>query len=140
MLFPLLFTFATSAGSSRRSERDFEAEPQSAPRARSFVLSKVGNQDEELAMRLSILVSELATNAILHAGTVFKVIVLQDGERIRVSVHDLSPAPPVMKSFGQDQPTGRGLVIVDSMADKWGVESENNGKTVWFELATGTHG
>jgi anti-sigma regulatory factor (Ser/Thr protein kinase) len=140
MLFPLFVTSAASAGSSRRSERDFEAEPQSAPSARRFVLSKVGDQDEELTMHLSTMVSELATNAILHAGTAFKVIVLQDGARIRVSVHDMSPAPPVMKSFGQDQPTGRGLVIVDSMADRWGVESENNGKTVWFELATGTHG
>jgi anti-sigma regulatory factor (Ser/Thr protein kinase) len=88
----------------------------------------------EVSVRLAALVSELATNAILHAETPFSVIVSRDSSWIRVSVRDGSPAVPVRKDYGPQHPTGRGLMIVESMADRWGVDTDADGKTVWVEI------
>jgi anti-sigma regulatory factor (Ser/Thr protein kinase) len=133
MLFPLLF-LGVSDLDPGRIERRFPARPESARAARNFVLSTVMTGEEEAEMRLSTLVSELATNAILHARTPFKVRVEHDGSTIRVAVSDESPEAPAKRSYGPEHPTGRGLLIVESFADRWGVVSEGEGKTVWFEL------
>ncbi|MGH8928741.1 MAG: ATP-binding protein, partial [Acidimicrobiia bacterium] len=80
------------------------------------------------------LVSELVTNAVLHARTPFLVKVTVAPDLIRVSVTDGDRTQPLMKQHGLSDPTGRGLRIVDAMADRWGVDPDVDGKTVWFEL------
>lgn len=119
-------------------ERGFPARPDSASAARRFVLEAAPIEHEDDRSRLTTLVSELATNAILHARTPFKVKVSRQRRQIRVDVTDGSSAPPVRKVFLGHQPTGRGLVLLESLADRWGVDVlDGDGKTVWFEIDEG---
>lgn len=83
---------------------------------------------------LSVLVSELASNAILHAQTEFTVRVRDAAEVLRIEVADRSTDAPTRKDYGPDAITGRGLQLVQSVADRWGVEVDGEGKTVWFEF------
>lgn len=84
--------------------------------------------------RLVLLVSEIATNAVLHARTPFSISLGRAGNRLRVAVEDASEQLPVQKQYGRTDPTGRGLLLVDSLASRWGVDRKPNGKVVWFEL------
>jgi len=111
-------------------------EPTSAGMARRFVASSLvaGDEVAELAV---LLVSELASNAVLHARTPFELVVEDDGRRLRVEVHDDSSALPTLKDYVAESITGRGLHIVAASADNWGFEARERGKCVWFELAYG---
>ena len=82
----------------------------------------------------AMLVSELATNVVLHARTPFTVEVRRSGETVRVCVLDQSPVRPRTRDYGTDATTGRGMRLVASLASDWGVEVQDGGKTVWFEL------
>lgn len=81
-----------------------------------------------------LVVSELATNSVVHAGTPFSVSVSCDGVAIRISVHDRSLTRPIVRDTGPTAPSGRGLRLVAAVARDWGVESAPDGKTVWAEL------
>ena len=111
------------------------ADAVSVPAARRFVrdrlvdLGAVGACDDAEA-----LVSELATNAVLHARTPFTVEVSRQGETVRVRVLDASPSPPRVRDYGTDATTGRGMRLVAAMSSDWGSESQSGGKGVWFEL------
>jgi anti-sigma regulatory factor (Ser/Thr protein kinase) len=115
-------------------ERRFPPESRSASAARAFVLAAGWSDDAENNLRLATVVSEVVTNAILHARTAFVVTVFLKGQTIRVAVRDNSAALPVQRDFQDHQPTGRGLHIVEALSDRWGVSEEPEGKTVWFEL------
>ena len=119
---------------SQTAEREFSPTPDAAPAAREFVVALGGFADSDSLLRLKTLASEIVTNAILHARTPFSVVVTGDAVRIRVAVRDQSAALPVKRDYASDQPTGRGLHIVEALADRWGVEPEGDGKTVWFEM------
>jgi anti-sigma regulatory factor (Ser/Thr protein kinase) len=123
----------------RGVEMEFAPEPESVARARRFVADALRQAEpsEDVGMRVTALVSELASNAVLHARTEFRVIVKPGRSSIRVAVKDSSPNKPVRKEYGILDPTGRGLVVVESMADRWGVEPADDGKVVWFEIDTG---
>lgn len=82
------------------------------------------------------LVSELATNAVLHAGTTFSVGLTLDDDRLRLEVKDGSPAHPIVRNYGDDATTGRGLRLVVQLSEQWGVEPEKSSKTVWCVLTT----
>lgn len=88
-----------------------------------------------------LVVSELVTNAITHAASAPTVEVGCGGEppRVRVAVSDNSPALPARRTPSEVLAGGRGLTIVDSVADRWGVSlHRGDGKTVWAEI--GLHG
>ena len=82
-----------------------------------------------------LLVSELVTNAVRYAEIdVIQVGVRTDG-RVRVSVTDESPETPRQQSPGLDEPGGRGLMIVDQLAQSWGVDPlPGDGKRIWFDV------
>ena len=87
----------------------------------------------------ALLLSELATNAILHARSDFSVIVRYDGDTIRIEVGDGSQAEPTPGRLDPlDKPGGRGLVLIDAMASAWGILRTARGKRVWFELPVPT--
>ena len=80
------------------------------------------------------LVSELATNAVIHARTPFTLVVSRIEDAVRVSVHDGSAVLPRRRAYGLDAATGRGLRLMSTMSSDWGIDAEAGGKVVWFEL------
>jgi phosphoserine phosphatase RsbU/P len=84
-----------------------------------------------------LLTGELVTNVARHVGSLVTVRAVRRRSRIRVEVDDDCPTPPVLKHPAPLAPSGRGIVLVDSLADRWGTEVRDGGKTVWFELDVG---
>jgi anti-sigma regulatory factor (Ser/Thr protein kinase) len=116
------------------------AAPESIAVARRFVVAALSEAHADSAADdAATLVSELATNALLHARTTFTVEVELIGEVVRIGVLDLSAAVPRVRDYGSDATTGRGMRLVATMSTRWGVERNDEGKVVWFELpAQGT--
>ena len=120
-----------------RAELSLEPAATSARQARRFVsetLTLWG--DEPLVDCAALLVSELVTNAVIHARSAVGLVVSHAGARttVRVEVRDASARPVRLSSFDNDSVSGRGVALVDALAARWGVESESSGKLVWFEL------
>jgi two-component sensor histidine kinase len=85
------------------------------------------------------MVSELATNCIRHGRTSFDLVIERSPDEVRIEVTDHGSGEPMMRFPGPDEPTGRGLQIVDMLSGRWGVAHESaNGKTVWFTLSAPT--
>ncbi len=83
-----------------------------------------------------LLVSEVVTNAILHARSDVYLEVLDRGDVARVEVRDSSPMPPRLHRFAVDSATGRGMRLLDQLSLRWGAERADDvrGKIVWFEV------
>ncbi|MET8701978.1 ATP-binding protein [Kitasatospora sp. NPDC004723] len=96
--------------------------------------------DEQLAVFEDVLlmVSELVTNACLHApGGPRELRLHWDTVRLRVEVSDASPVPPRLRPpAGPGQPGGHGLRVVDRLARAWGSRPEGAGKSVWLEVSS----
>jgi len=115
--------------------RSFPCSAASAGQARRFVDAVLVEADlEPLGYATTLLVSELVANAILHAATGVDVVVRPNRPGLRIEVHDGSPQLPMRKHYSAMSGTGRGLVLVQRMASRWGVEPTTTGKSVWFEL------
>jgi anti-sigma regulatory factor (Ser/Thr protein kinase) len=85
---------------------------------------------------LLLCLSEVVTNAVLHAGPPIQVKGgVLESKKIRVEVSDGSKASPVQRHPAHSSPTGRGLHLLDSLTSDWGVDITSVGKTVWFEIA-----
>jgi anti-sigma regulatory factor (Ser/Thr protein kinase) len=113
----------------------FAASTQSVPAARRFVLVALREMDASGACDdAAALVSELATNAVIHARTPFTLVVNRVEDAVRVRVHDGSVVLPRRRSYGLDAATGRGLRLISTLSSDWGIEAESGGKVVWFEL------
>lgn len=111
------------------------AVPESISVARRFVAAALHDVHAGAAVDdAATLVSELATNALLHARTTFTVEVALVGDLVRIGVVDLSPAVPRVRDYGPSATTGRGMQLVARMATRWGIERSDDGKIVWFEL------
>lgn len=114
------------------------AEPEQVAEARRLVagyLRDQGDEDGEVAV---LLVSELVTNAILHGRAPLELRAQAAGSGLRVEVYDQDPStPPVLRhDVDLTEPGGRGLQLVDTLADRWGWTENDHGKVVWFELDT----
>lgn len=86
-----------------------------------------------------LLTSEIVTNAVLHAGphsplSAIVVNLTQTAGTTRVEVVDGDIALPVVGSGEVDKQSGRGLLLLDALADSWGVSAGSDEKAVWFEL------
>jgi PAS domain S-box-containing protein len=113
-----------------------EPMPQSARRARQLVTDVLDEAGQlELTDAATLLVSELVTNAVLHARTGMDVSVFASSQGVRVEVTDHNPLPPQRRGYSTAATTGRGLAMVDMIAERSGTETGGDGgKTVWFEL------
>lgn len=116
----------------------FPAHAASVPAARSFVTEALAGAPDELSSTAGLLVSELATNAVRHAGTpsfVVDVDVSADGWT-RVAVTDTGMGHPIPRTPDPTVEHGRGLQLVAILADRWGAHRRRatQEKTVWFEL------
>ena len=91
--------------------------------------------DADLADAAGLLVSELVTNAIVHARTDVTLRVTIRRGVLRIEVADGSPVVPTPRRTSALAGTGRGLQLVDRLANRWGVQKSRGGKTIWFELS-----
>lgn len=111
-------------------------------RARGFLKDVLDRSEEHpLVDVASLLVSELVTNAVLHAASAVELTVRCQQGRVRVEVADASPATPQRRTYKEEATTGRGLEMVELLAEQWGVDtSAGGGKAVWFEVSgAGSH-
>jgi anti-sigma regulatory factor (Ser/Thr protein kinase) len=118
-----------------RSTQTFEPEPLTVPAARNFVAAALQAWGQDVG-DAPLLVSELATNAVLHARSEFTVTMELFESYLRVEVSDGNSRPPVLAHVPHDAYSGRGMALVDALSSSWGVDLHaEQGKTVWFEVA-----
>jgi anti-sigma regulatory factor (Ser/Thr protein kinase) len=118
--------------STTSQELRLSPEPAAARAARALVRSAVPAARREDAC---LAVSEIVTNAVLHAREPIILRVLVNGTVVRVEVQDGSPVTPAISLLDPaGGVTGRGLVLVAAVTDAWGVEEVPDGKIVWFTI------
>lgn len=119
------------------------ADPAEVGRARRWARSRlIGsgmNDDEPLAETLILLISELVTNAVVHTGCPAVLRMLfgsgaAEAGTVRVEVADTSARPPCPRHAQGEDTNGRGLELVDGLADRWGWQPEGSGKRIWCEV------
>jgi anti-sigma regulatory factor (Ser/Thr protein kinase) len=106
--------------------------------ARRYLASRAAAWPAGLLDLVALLASEVVTNAVLHGHGPVELFLEDDGIRLKVEVSDGEPGPlpwlPGRPAYGHK--SGRGLLIVDSLADRWGCRPHSTAprKIVWFEL------
>lgn len=113
-----------------------DATPRSISTARHAVLQLLDplQVPVEVAEDVMLLVSELVTNAVVHAGTAVHVSACAEVGRILVAVGDDDPHhAPRRSERGAMATSGRGMRLVELLASSWGVEMRDSSKSVWFE-------
>jgi anti-sigma regulatory factor (Ser/Thr protein kinase) len=132
----LVLRVPTRTGTASSASADLPLDA-SAPRlARRFlgeVLAAFGRGD--LVDAGTLLVSELVTNAVLHGVAPLRVTVEPGASHVRVAVADAGDGRPELQHVEPDSTRGRGILLVDEVADRWGVDDlPSGGKAVWFDL------
>ncbi|KAB1139594.1 ATP-binding protein [Streptomyces luteolifulvus] len=121
------------------SFRVFPEDPAAVPKARRLLLSVVRGWNlpltDETQDDLELLSSEVIANAVLHTTGPCSVTVRWTGVRLRVGVTDTAPGLPAPRSRELYAESGRGLLLVASVAASWGSARTATGKVVWFEVA-----
>ncbi|MGW2177114.1 ATP-binding protein [Streptomyces sp. NPDC001732] len=108
--------------------------------ARSRLIGSGIRDDEPLAETLILLISELVTNAVVHTGCpavlrmLFGSVSGSGTGTVRVEVADASCRPPQQRHAEGEDTNGRGLELVDGLADRWGWQPEGAGKRIWCEV------
>jgi anti-sigma regulatory factor (Ser/Thr protein kinase) len=111
-------------------------EPASASRARQLARDRLRVVcPPDVLDTVALLVTELVTNAILHARTPMQLELVAHPDHIRLCVEDASPQHPQVRHYDSAAVTGRGLALVEQLATSWGVEPTPSGKAVWCEIA-----
>ena len=91
---------------------------------------------DALAEDAELAVSELVTNALVHAGTPVEMLAHVDQGFVRIEVVDGSVHLPRVREYASTAGTGRGLKLLDRTVDRWGAHRTGPGKVVWFELSS----
>ncbi|MFB7369654.1 ATP-binding protein [Streptomyces sp. NPDC056222] len=121
-------------------------DPAEVGRARRWARSRLAGSgigdDEPLAETLVLLISELVTNAVVHTGcpAVLRMLFGEgcpEAGTVRVEVADTSDRPPLPRHAQGEDTNGRGLELVDGLADRWGWQREGAGKSIWCEVDRG---
>jgi anti-sigma regulatory factor (Ser/Thr protein kinase) len=115
---------------------DVPALPQSAGPVRRALRDLIpSSAGQDLRDTAALLVTELVTNAARHVGGVLRVRAAMRTDVLLVEVSDTSSLLPQLTGLPSlDSESGRGLVLVDALADRWGADLLPTGKRVWFEL------
>jgi len=109
------------------------AEASSAGKARKALRAvMIAEGFEARVTDAELAISEVVTNAVLHGREPVTLRIKIEGDGIRVEVHDGSPVSPAFSMIDPTAVTGRGLMLVSAVADCWGVDPDETGKTVWF--------
>ncbi|GHG13266.1 ATP-binding protein [Streptomyces filamentosus] len=125
-----------------RCSRTLPSAPQSAAVARSLVRTALETwqmSDTDAIDTALLIVSELVANAVEHAntdGSSLRIIVTRaEPGRIKVGVTDFDRTPPIPATADANQEHGRGLALVNEVAEEWGVTLYRWGKQVWASIA-----
>jgi anti-sigma regulatory factor (Ser/Thr protein kinase) len=114
------------------AQESFPPELSSVTEARRFLRRALDTWDAQgWEWSASQVLTELSTNAVIHARTAFEVELDFDGTVLKICVADGSPRLPVQRSYSDQATTGRGVSVIGTLAHSWGVETRANGKTVW---------
>jgi anti-sigma regulatory factor (Ser/Thr protein kinase) len=114
----------------------FGADPGAVTAARRYTRQKLtdwGAVGQSAAACL--IVSELASNALRHAGSGFGLSLTCDHDAVRIVVSDTSEVPPVSRHPEPGASSGYGLNIVSHLASDWGCIVGDHGKEIWVQLA-----
>jgi PAS domain S-box-containing protein len=112
-----------------------DADPRNVGRARGVLRDALLRSGaEQLVESATLLLSEIVTNAFVHVGTEVLLRVLSTKEAVRVEVEDAGAHLPARRHYAGTAGTGRGLQLIDDLADRWGADAHSTGKTVWFEM------
>ncbi|WP_405940181.1 SpoIIE family protein phosphatase [Streptomyces sp. NBC_00726] len=118
-----------------------QADPEGLSEARNIVRQALTDWDmAELADDAELVTGELLVNVLLHTegGAVLTLEVLPEPvRRVRLSVQDRSSAWPRRRSPGETATSGRGLLLLDAVSTRWGIEPRGEGKAVWCEIGPG---
>ena len=119
----------------RHASERFEPDVASVPLAREFARRCLRDWGaEHLVEQASLVVTELATNAVLHAGSPYDVRLTHSGGVLRIEVADGDPGTPEPQPYSEVSETGRGIVLVSAVSASWGIEAQPHGKITWAEL------
>ena len=91
-------------------------------------------QLNSLSDAAQLLTSEVVTNSLLHARSSIRLTIEQTTSGIRIAVTDGSVVVPSMRPKSNSATTGRGLLLLNQLADEWDTDVAEGGKTVWFTL------
>jgi anti-sigma regulatory factor (Ser/Thr protein kinase) len=115
-----------------------QADPEGLAEARAALRQALGDWElTEIADDVELAAGELLVNVLLHTegGAVLTLEVLPDPvRRVRLSVQDRSSVWPRRRTPGEAATSGRGLLMIDALAQRWGVEPRGDGKAVWCEF------
>ncbi|MFG2629874.1 SpoIIE family protein phosphatase [Streptomyces sp. NPDC048473] len=115
-----------------------QADPEGLSDARTIVRQALTDWDmAEFADDAELVTGELLVNVLLHTegGAVLTLEVLPEPvRRVRLTVQDRSSVWPRRRSPGETATSGRGLLLLDAVADRWGIEPHGEGKAVWCEI------
>ncbi|MDE3086174.1 MAG: ATP-binding protein, partial [Acidobacteriota bacterium] len=142
-LRPARFVGASRAGAERRrASASFDRDLVSAKVARRFVVDTLRRWGYEAqADRAELPVAELLANALLHSRQGLDVVLVAGEQSVRVEVHDRAGARPILRRRGTGADSGRGLILVDALVDRWGCDDESEmAKRVWVEFDLETAG
>jgi anti-sigma regulatory factor (Ser/Thr protein kinase) len=110
--------------------------PSSAGEARRLLRDALpGEASEEAVDAAALALSEIVTNALVHAGTPMRLRVILAPSGVRVELADGSVHLPLPRDYSRAAGTGRGLHMVTEVVDQWGAHHDDDGKVVWFEIA-----
>lgn len=119
-----------------RAELMLDMVPTAATRARSFLRERRCLVHDRRALDDALLLAtEIVTNAVLHGAAPLSITVECDEKYLEIRVRDGSAARPQQRRPTSEDENGRGLLLLSSVADEWGVDPlSSGGKDVWFRL------
>jgi anti-sigma regulatory factor (Ser/Thr protein kinase) len=118
-------------------ERAFPNAPDGVRDARAFVAHALRDTDSNALDAAVLMVSELATNAVVHTTSPFTIGIDRSDHEARISVTDQGVGTPRLRHAASTDTDGRGLGIVAAFATAWGVDLHPDSKTVWFTVPIG---
>lgn len=129
---------ARTASAALVARVDLSGSPRSSGQARNAT-RQILNEWDVPASAIDdalVVVSELVTNAIRHAGTssTLEMELSHSREWLRVALRDGSSAPPMPRVADPTAEDGRGMAIMSALSDRWGIEPYDGGKRVWLEI------
>jgi anti-sigma regulatory factor (Ser/Thr protein kinase) len=146
MQAPQPYTDCPELATTSSEQRYFAHRGESVKSARNWAHSVVRDEwryPVEVAEVVALCVSELTTNAVVHAphtvrGSTRGFLVALDAQAdaVRIEVHDAGEALPVPREAAAEDEGGRGLLLLDALSRKWGAHPRQPfGKVVWCEVA-----